>query len=682
MTYRLLCFFIPIIIVFNFYSLPKNAEATDLNEKRIIIKYKNKSSVFHKGKIFEVGKVLDKNSHVVINELQKNPEVDYVEVDSHYSYSAVVTDSLFFSQLKDFEVMNVQNGWKSFKHIYKPIIAVLDSGIELQHPDLKDAIISPHNILAPLELPHDEIGHGTHVAGIVGAVTNNNVGIASIVRDAFIMPIKVGDKKGVYGSDLAKGIYYAVDMGAHIINISVAGPTKSRTVEEAIQYAVDNNVLVVAAAGNEGNNLQMYPAALPSVLSVGAVNATTNEYANFSNFGRYVSLAAPGVDVLSTYLLNSGNYTKMSGTSMATPYVASAAGMLKAHDPILNARQIRLILEQSSVKSESIYVQNGLLNVGNAIEVYETYNRIYGKTSIDTSIQIAHSGWKKVQSSELINSMNTSKKGSFAILTNNSSFADALAITTLAKKLDSPVLLTRQNVVFNETIDTLHSLDVTDVILVGGEMALHTSVERKLKEEGFGTLRISGKTRYDTAAEIARFSAMHKGEVIIADGRNYPDALSISVYAASRGIPILFVNKDTIPTATQNIIDAFDFSKVYIVGGKSAVSENIEKKLNEKANVQRLSGVNRYDTNLAILDYFGSSEGFYIATGTDYKDALAGATLASKQNKSLVLVQPSTIPKSTKDYLVRNKGDFRILGGKVAIHPSVVWELEEILRSE
>lgn len=686
----LVLFFI-VVLHLSIFLPVTNAEGDDTST-RIIVRHKednffryNKNS---ENKI-EVITVLNKNLENVLYKKNEAINVEYVEVDPFYTYTNVPNDVYYSTQLRDFHLMSIMNAWEKYTPKRKPIIAVLDSGIELQHPDLKEAIIFPYNVLNPLDLPHDEIGHGTHVAGIVGAITNNKEGIASIVRDAYIMPVKVGDKKGVYGSNLAKGIYYAVDNGAHIINISIAGPAKSKTVEEAVQYAVDRDVLVVASAGNEGNNLEMYPAALPNVLSVGAINPFNSLiYADFSNFGRSVSLAAPGVDVISSYLLNSGSsftngYMKMSGTSMSAPYVASAAGLLKANDPTLNSRQIRLILEQSSDKKDAYSIQNGLLNVGNALDYYETFNRIYGNTSIDTSIQIARSGWEKVQSSELKNNTNVTKSGKFAILANNTSFADALAITTLAKKLDSPVLLTRKSTITEDMIHTLSSLNVTDVILVGGELAIHTSVEKKLRDVGIGTIRIRGGNRYETATEIARYSAVKKGEVIIADGRNYPDALSVSVYAASRGIPVLFVNKDSIPTATQSIMDTFNFSQIYIVGGKSAISENVEKKLKEKANVIRLSGATRYDTNLAIIDYFGDSqEGYYVATGADFKDALSGATLASKQNKSLVLVQPVSIPKSTKEFLEKNKGDYRILGGKVAIHPSVVWELEEILRSE
>ncbi|MGY3715206.1 cell wall-binding repeat-containing protein [Sutcliffiella cohnii] len=678
-----------IIVALFFYVFAPSVFASEMEGKaRIIVKYKEEKYAlsYHIPKTHknvEIKHVDKKDKQAVIRKLERDEDIDYIEEDPFYPYNKTVSDSLFNNQSNDFQVMSVIEAWQKYQPKKQAVVAILDSGIDDKHPDLIN-IIKPYNILVPDSYPKDDNGHGTHVAGIVGAATNNKEGIASIARNIIIIPVKVGNEWGVFGSDLAKGIYYAVDQGADIINISIAGFAKSRFVEEAVQYANAHNVLVVAAAGNESTSTSMYPAALPGVLSVGAINPITKRYATFSNFGPSVSVAAPGVDVMSTFptYLPSAikGYSRMSGTSMASPYVASTAALLKSHAPTLTAVQLKNIIEDSS----NLHGNTKIINVNNAIDYFNKYNRISGKTSIETSVEIAKAGWDKIEETELTRigeyEKTSSIKGKFAILTSNATFPDALAITVLAHQLQSPILLSNPKVMDEKTIAQLREMEATHVILAGGLQALNSSVEEKLRSEGFGTIRLRGNTRYDTAVEVASYVDTSAIEVIIANGKNFPDALSVSKYAAQKGIPILFVDENQIPSATKQFLEKRTTSSFYIIGGTGVISSSVERELSSYGSTKRLSGKNRYETNIDISRHFSTnSEGYYFATGVDFKDALSGGLLAARENKELILIQPNNIPTTTKNYLQANKSEFRVLGGSVAINPSIVWEIDSLI---
>jgi subtilisin family serine protease len=247
------------------------------------------------------------------------------------------------------------------------IIAILDSGIDLNHPDLAgalwtnpgeiagNAIDDDHNgyvddvhgydFVDGDSTPADANGHGTHVAGIAAAATDNGVGIAGMGWGATIMPVRVLDAQGNGSTfEVREGIYYAVDDGAQVINLSLGGYSGGCSyMADAIAYAHAHGVLVVAAAGNEGDQSWFdpsdpgnwfYPAACDGVLGV-AATTQNDERASFSNYGPWVDVAAPGVGIYSTfwYPKLSGVYAQESGTSMATPFVSGLAALVRAKYP-------------------------------------------------------------------------------------------------------------------------------------------------------------------------------------------------------------------------------------------------------------------------------------------------------------------------------------------------------------
>ncbi|MFH0345359.1 serine protease Isp [Bacillus vallismortis] len=218
-------------------------------------------------------------------------------------------------------------------------IAVLDTGCDISHPDLKNQVIGGKNFTdddgGKEDVISDYNGHGTHVAGTIAA-NDSNGGIAGVAPEASLLIVKV--LGGANGSGQYKwiinGINYAVEQKADIISMSLGGPNDVPELEEAVKNAVKNGVLVVCAAGNEGDGNERteelsYPAAYNEVIAVGSVSVA-RELSEFSNANKEIDLVAPGESILST--LPNKKYGKLTGTSMAAPHVSGALALIKSYE--------------------------------------------------------------------------------------------------------------------------------------------------------------------------------------------------------------------------------------------------------------------------------------------------------------------------------------------------------------
>lgn len=214
-------------------------------------------------------------------------------------------------------------------------VAVLDTGCDLDHPDLKDRIIGGKNFTnddqSKPEILKDYNGHGTHVAGTIAA-SENDAGVIGVAPEANLLIVKVLNRNGSgQYSWIINGINYAIEQKADVISMSLGGPTDNPELHEAIKNAVKNNILVVCAAGNEGDGDDStdefaYPGCYNEVVSVGAINLERRS-SEFTNSHNEIDLVAPGEEILSTYL--NGKYATLSGTSMAAPHVAGALALIK-----------------------------------------------------------------------------------------------------------------------------------------------------------------------------------------------------------------------------------------------------------------------------------------------------------------------------------------------------------------
>ncbi len=204
-------------------------------------------------------------------------------------------------------------------------VAIVDSGVNSKHPDI-GRIIAQRDFVEGDSVADDDNGHGTHVTGIAGALTDNGKGVAGGCFECELLIAKVMGPIGfTTDSRIVEGINWSVNQGAEVVNLSLGGSGDSSVLRTAVNRAYSQGAVIVAAAGNEGTNVPQYPAAYSKVIAVSATT-TDGRLARFSNRGDWVDLAAPGTDILSTS--KSGGYHRMSGTSMSAPLVSGLAGLL------------------------------------------------------------------------------------------------------------------------------------------------------------------------------------------------------------------------------------------------------------------------------------------------------------------------------------------------------------------
>lgn len=250
-------------------------------------------------------------------------------------------------------------------------VAIVDTGIQINHPDLVNNIVQGYDFVNNDSDANDDNGHGTHVAGITSA-SFNQAGVVGVSHTSKLIPVKVLNSQGYgYLSDVAKGVYYATDNGARVINLSLGSTTDSLVLKDAVNYASSKGVVVVAAAGNDGGAPCSYPAAYSNAICVVATDSK-NLLASFSNIGG--ELAAPGVYNYSTYI--GSTYKYLSGTSMATPHVAGAAALLFSICPTCSASEIRTVLRETAVDlgevGQDILFGYGLVDLTSAVLKLQT----------------------------------------------------------------------------------------------------------------------------------------------------------------------------------------------------------------------------------------------------------------------------------------------------------------------
>jgi|CXWL01.1.fsa_nt_gi thermitase len=223
-------------------------------------------------------------------------------------------------------------------------IAILDTGINTAHEDLTAVVIAGTNTLVGSSDVEDTNGHGTHVAGIVAASGNNAKGVVGVMWRASLMPVRVCDSS-CPDDAIAAGLHWAADNGARIINLSLGGTANTAVLRDAVAYAVGLGVVVVAAAGNDGDETINYPCAYTNVICVAATDLD-DKIASFSTRGSWITIAAPGKDILSTVPTGvcdhcaASGYGTLSGTSMASPMVAGVAGLILSANPTFTRAQV------------------------------------------------------------------------------------------------------------------------------------------------------------------------------------------------------------------------------------------------------------------------------------------------------------------------------------------------------
>ena len=274
-------------------------------------------------------------------------------------------DDTDWPQQDGLRVAGFPKAWDVTQGSSKIVVAVIDTGVDASHPDLRGALVPGWNFVGNNGNPSDDHGHGTAVAGVVAARSNNHAGGAGICWRCLVMPIKVLDAKGS-GDDtlIAAGIVWAADHGARVINLSLGGPGSSVELANALAYASAKGVIVVAAAGNAGVTTQFFPAADAHTISVAATTVADRRY-SWSNFGSWVRLAAPGCNVAP---ILGGSYGTFCGTSSATPVVAGLVALELSAQPAATAHEAEDALARAAVPLPA-FVQYGRIDAGRTLDL-------------------------------------------------------------------------------------------------------------------------------------------------------------------------------------------------------------------------------------------------------------------------------------------------------------------------
>lgn len=307
--------------------------------------------------------------------LTENPTIVFAEPNYVRHMLRVPDDSNLSQQwalenIHAFEAWDITTGGNI-------VIAVVDTGVKSSHPDLEGKILPGYNALLNNDQSDDDHGHGTAIAGLIAAKTDNGQGIAGICWGCSILPVKVLNSRGTGNdADLARGIRWATDHGAHIINLSLGGAENSQALRDAIDYAFQRGVLLIAASGNDHQlgNFTNYPAAYPQVVAVGATT-NSDKIAGFSNTGEHIDLAAPGVALWTTTI--DDDYGPPNGTSFSSPFVAGVAGLVLTLRGDLPNTDVACIIKASAddqgLPGKDAEYGWGRLNAVRALQLAQSY---------------------------------------------------------------------------------------------------------------------------------------------------------------------------------------------------------------------------------------------------------------------------------------------------------------------
>jgi len=282
--------------------------------------------------------------------------------------------------------------------------------------------------------------------------------------------------------------------------------------------------------------------------------------------------------------------------------------------------------------------------------------RIYGNTLYDTAVEISKNGWDNAP---------------VVVLATGGNFPDALTGTVLAHKKNGPLLLTESDHLNAAVSAELKRLRTKEVYLLGGTVALNVAIEQSLKDQGILPQRLSGWDQYGTAAAIAGVATPSSTQAFLVNGEHFADALSISSYAASQGIPILLTRSDSLPPETAQTLTQLGVSQVTLIGGKAVIKDIVEEQLGKLPQpvkvTARYAGYDQYQTNTTVLNQLPfETSNIYVATGENFPDALAGAALAAKSDSPIILLPRTQLGASTAAYLNQKRAAgsaFTIFGG-------------------
>ena len=299
--------------------------------------------------------------------LEARPDVEQVTVAHRFTLDQVPNDPRWSAESTYLNAVHAPTAWDETHGASSVKIAVVDTGVDTTHPDLARKIVGTYNAVSNSSTESDAVGHGTGVASIAAAVTDNGIGVAGAGWDTSLLAVKVADPNGhLWGDAIAQGVTWATNHGANVINMSLGSPQYDKVLADAVTYAQNHGVLVVASAGNDGDTAVQYPANLPGVVSVGATNQAGNTRTSWSTYGSWVDVAAPGASI--TYAQPGNKYTVGDGTSFSSPLVAGESALLKAVHPAATQSQLASTIIGNASTTTTLGFGHGLVNFRAAVD--------------------------------------------------------------------------------------------------------------------------------------------------------------------------------------------------------------------------------------------------------------------------------------------------------------------------
>ncbi|GGB42817.1 S8 family serine peptidase [Fictibacillus barbaricus] len=350
-------------LLLTFKEVPSHDELAKLKKEFQITKVENLGLPKLYNVTFETGTSLVTKAGELLQ------RTNIVKAEPNFEFKTTYTSSEpFFQNQWYLTVLNAEQAWDQTRGENHVVVAVLDGGVQVSHPDLKGKMVKPYDaVTKKTTFPADN--HATHVAGVIAA-SFNKIGIAGIAPSVKIMPVNVFTGDTANTADVIRGIVYAADSGADVINFSMGGYGDNYPLKSAVNYARSKGVIIIAASGNDDTDERSFPASYPGVLSISATDKE-DEVTWFTNFGEYIDFAAPGEDIFST-AANSG-YMYMDGTSMATPVVSGTAALMLSKNPLLTENELRDLLIKSSVDlgdpGWDIYYGYGRIDMNKAVSL-------------------------------------------------------------------------------------------------------------------------------------------------------------------------------------------------------------------------------------------------------------------------------------------------------------------------
>lgn len=649
-----------------------------------------------------------------IQELEKMPDVANVEPDYLYETTGHPNDP-YYSVQYHHTTLNSEKAWGRTLGSPEVIVAILDDGFDLDHPDLKDQILFSYSTVGAMS----EDDHGTHVAGIVGASINNSADGTGIAPNTALMPIDVFEGELAYSSDVIEGIYAATQFGADIINMSLGNYTFSTAFNDAIQYAHRNGVVVIAAAGNDASAKAHYPSGYTNVISVGSTDRD-NQISTFSNYGNDQDIVAPGRGIYST--LKNGSFGSMSGTSMASPVVAGVAALVKANEPNLTNTEIagRLYATAKDLGNpgKDVLYGNGLVDAAAALMIMEiaqpTVSNVY-----DYSTE-ASGNLNQTVKEGVITVFN--EKGEIGKLSNYTGYNFTVNIPKQMADARLSIVITdrygnksqaREIQVMDGTAPEAPLVNqVTDKSTsISGIAEAASTVRVKVGPNEIGSAKAAADGKF--AISIAKLKGGTKLIVTAADKANNvsptvnltvkdvtapsapiinnvtDEATSISGTAEAGSTVIVNAGAEELvqgkTAATGNFTVAIEPQAVDTVlsiiavdaaGNQSATTKTTVVKAGPEVT-DRISGASRYLTAIAISKAgWNSADTVVLATAANFPDALAGGPLAFQENAPILLTAAKTLTPETKQEIVRlGASKVIILGSAGAVSTEVEAEL-------